>query len=98
MRGPPDPGAATEPARRRSATLKAINIPRQAMSMIGLIIGFGLYALAGRLQAPWNSVMVGGMFAVLGVSTFLYARGERWIQLLGLLLAVYGLLRAFVLH
>ncbi len=102
MRGPPDPDAApdvaTGAARRRLGALKAVNIPRQAMSMIGLIIGFGLYALAGRLQAPWNSVLVGGMFAALGVSTFLYARGERWIQALGLVLAVYGLLRALVLH
>lgn len=78
--------------------MRAMNIPRQALSLIGLVLGFGLYALAGRLQAPWNSVLVGGMFAALGVGAFLYARGERWIQALGLVLVVYGLLRAFVLH
>ena len=66
--------------------------------MFGLIIGFGLYALSGRLQAPWNSVLIGAVFAALGVSAFLYARGERWIQALGLTLVVYGLVRAFLLH
>ncbi|WP_407540938.1 hypothetical protein Q0M94_06000 [Deinococcus radiomollis] len=75
-----------------------MNLPRQAMSMFGLIIGFGLYALSGRLQAPWNSVIIGTVFAALGVSAFLYAKGERWIQVLGLILVAYGVLRAFFLH
>lgn len=66
--------------------------------MLGLIIGFGLYALAGRLPVPWDSVLIGLIFVALGVSAFVYARGERWIQALGLVLTVYGLLRALVLH
>ena len=75
-----------------------MNLPRQAMSMFGLIIGFGLYALSGRLQAPWNSVLIGAVFAALGISAFVYAKGERWIQALGVVLVVYGVVRAVFLH
>jgi hypothetical protein len=78
--------------------MQVLNLPRQLQGMIGLIIGFGLYALAGRLAAPWNSVLVGSVFAALGVSAWRYARGERWIQVLGVVLLVYGLLRVFVLR
>ena len=38
------------------------------------------------------------MFALLGASAWVYARGERWIQGLALLLIIYGLLRALVLR
>ncbi len=44
------------------------------------------------------AVLFGGMFALLGVSAWVYARGERWIQGLALLLIIYGLLRTFVLR
>ena len=78
--------------------MKGMNLSRQALGAFGLIIGFALYALAGRLPVPWNSVLVGAMFAALGVSTFVYARGERWIQALGAVFVVYGLVRAFLLR
>ncbi|GGJ88623.1 hypothetical protein [Deinococcus aquiradiocola] len=75
-----------------------MNLSRQALGMIGLIVGFGLYGLAGRLHSPWNEVLIGSVFAALGVTAFVYARGERWIQALGALLFVYGLVRAFLLR
>ncbi|GGR02651.1 hypothetical protein [Deinococcus ruber] len=75
-----------------------MNLSRQVLGMVGLMIGFGLYALAGRLAAPWNSVLVGAVFAALGISTVVYGRGERWIQALGGVLLLYGLVRIFVLH
>jgi len=71
---------------------------RPLLGTLGLLIGFTLYALAGKLAEPWQSVAIGGMFALLGVSAWVYARGERWIQGLGLLLLIYGLLRATVLR
>ena len=71
---------------------------RPLLGTLGLLIGFTLYALAGKLAEPWQSVAIGGMFALLGVSAWAYARGERWIQGLGLLLLIYGLLRATVLR
>ncbi|WP_424950650.1 hypothetical protein [Deinococcus sp.] len=75
-----------------------MNLSRQALGAVGLIIGFGLYALAGRLPAPWDSVLVGAMFVALGVGACVYARGERWIQALGALLILYGVVRAFLLR
>ena len=71
---------------------------RPLLGSIGLVIGFTLYALAGRLAEPWQSAAIGGMFALLGISAWVYARGERWIQGLALLLIIYGLLRTFVLR
>ncbi|WP_291429866.1 hypothetical protein [Deinococcus sp.] len=71
---------------------------RPLLGSIGLGTGFALYALAGRLAEPWQSAAIGGMFALLGASAWVYARGERWIQGLALLLIIYGLLRAFVLR
>ncbi|GAA5437016.1 hypothetical protein [Deinococcus aquaticus] len=71
---------------------------RPLLGSIGLGIGFALYALAGRLPEPWQSAAIGGMFALLGASAWVYARGERWIQGLALLLIIYGLLRALVLR
>lgn len=78
--------------------MKGMNLSRQALGALGLVIGFGLYALAGRLPAPWDSVLIGVLFMALGVAAFRYAQGERWIQALGLLLGVYGLIRAAFLH
>ena len=78
--------------------MKGMNLSRQALGALGLIIGFALYALAGRLPVPWNSVLVGVMFAALGVSACFYARSERWIQALGAAFVVYGLIRAFFLR
>ncbi|MVN88830.1 hypothetical protein GO986_18990 [Deinococcus sp. HMF7620] len=71
---------------------------RPLLGTLGLLIGFGLYALAGRLAEPWQSAVIGGLFALLGLSAWAYARGERWIQVLGALLLIYGLLRVFVLR
>ncbi|MHA0042550.1 hypothetical protein [Deinococcus sp. PEB2-63] len=71
---------------------------RPLLGTLGLLIGFTLYALAGKLAEPWQSAAIGGMFVLLGVSAWVYARGERWIQGLGLLLLIYGLLRATVLR
>jgi hypothetical protein len=71
---------------------------RPLLGTLGLLIGFTLYALAGKLAEPWQSAAIGGMFALLGLSAWVYARGERWIQGLGLLLLIYGLLRATVLR
>ncbi|AKH17153.1 MULTISPECIES: hypothetical protein [Deinococcus] len=71
---------------------------RPLLGTLGLLIGFTLYALAGKLAEPWQSAAIGGMFALLGVGAWVYARGERWIQGLGLLLLIYGLLRATVLR
>ncbi len=71
---------------------------RPLLGTLGLLIGFTLYGLAGKLAEPWQSVAIGGMFALLGLSAWVYARGERWIQGLGLLLLIYGLLRATVLR
>ncbi|GAA0507953.1 hypothetical protein [Deinococcus depolymerans] len=71
---------------------------RPLLGSIGLGIGFALYALAGRLAEPWQSAAIGGMFALLGASAWVYARGERWIQVLGSVLIIYGLLRALVLR
>ncbi|GGN37279.1 hypothetical protein [Deinococcus daejeonensis] len=71
---------------------------RPLLGTLGLLIGFTLYALAGKLAEPWQSVAIGGMFALLGLGAWVNARGERWIQGLGLLLLIYGLLRATVLR
>lgn len=74
------------------------DLKRPLISMAGLAIGFGLYALAGKLNNPWQSVAVGGMFVLLGVAAWVYAAGERWIQVLAVLLMLWGVLRAFFLH
>ncbi|MFC4640101.1 hypothetical protein [Deinococcus hohokamensis] len=71
---------------------------RPVLGTLGLMIGFGLYALVGRLAEPWQSVCIGALFVGLGVLAFWYARGERWIQILGAVIAAYGLLRALILH
>lgn len=75
-----------------------MNLQRQLMGVAGLMIGFAVYAFSDRLPAPWNSVLIGLLIVGLGVSAFVYARGERWIQVLGVILIVYGALRALVLH
>ncbi|GAA4016971.1 hypothetical protein GCM10022631_31930 [Deinococcus rubellus] len=66
--------------------------------MLGLAVGFGLYAAANRYGDPVASLLIGLMFIVLGALAIWYAKGERWIQVLGAVLAVYGLLRMTVLH
>ncbi|GGM11235.1 hypothetical protein [Deinococcus aerophilus] len=70
---------------------------RPLLGTLGLLIGFGLYAWAGDLPQPWQRLSIGAMFAALGISAVLYARGERWIQVLGSVLILYGVLRAFVI-
>ncbi|WP_288481558.1 hypothetical protein [uncultured Deinococcus sp.] len=75
-------------------------LPRPVLSILGLLIGFGLYALANRLAEPWQSLLIGALFALLGAGAWVYGRSgsERWIQALGALLFVYGLIRAFWLR
>ncbi|WP_309573034.1 hypothetical protein [Deinococcus sp.] len=75
-----------------------LDLSRMILGPVGLAIGFALYAGANRVQEPWRSVLVGAMFALLGIAALLYARGERWIRGLGGVLIVYGLLRATILH
>ena len=76
----------------------AMNLLRPVLGILGLAIGFGLYAAAGRYGEPVASILIGLMFVLLGLLAFWYARGERWIQVLGAVLALYGLLRMTVLH
>ena len=72
------------------------NLPRPVISIIGLSIGFLLYFLAGKLGQPWETLVISGLFVVLGVAAWRYAAGERWIQVLGLILGAWGVLRAFL--
>ncbi|GAA5533786.1 hypothetical protein E5F05_21000 [Deinococcus metallilatus] len=71
---------------------------RPLLGLLGLAIGFGVYPLAERAPQPWPGVLIGAMFVLLGVGAWLYARGERWIQVLGAALLVYGLLRMFLIR
>ncbi|WP_291423652.1 hypothetical protein [Deinococcus sp.] len=71
---------------------------RPLLSLAGLGIGYALYQLAHRLGEPWQSVAVGALFVLLGGAAWVYAAGERWIQVLAALLLVWGVLRAVLLH
>ena len=75
-----------------------LDLSRTVLGPLGLAIGFALYAGAGQVDEPWRSVLIGAMFALLGGAALVYARGERWIQGLGIVLIAYGLLRAAVLR
>ncbi|TSA81387.1 hypothetical protein FNU79_15385 [Deinococcus detaillensis] len=75
-----------------------MNLLRPVMGMLGLAVGFGLYAAAGRYGDPVASILIGLMFVALGGLAIWYAKGERWIQVLGAVLAVYGVLRMTLLH
>lgn len=72
------------------------HLPRPLISMIGLAIGFLLYSLAGRLGPPWETILISLLFVALGVAAWVYAQGERWIQVLGVLLAAWGIVRVFL--
>lgn len=67
---------------------------RQLLSMAGLAIGFGLYALASRLGEPWQTLSIAALIALLGAAAWAYAQGERWIQVLAGVLWTYALVRA----
>ena len=71
---------------------------RPLLGTIGLMIGFGVYAVAGDLPQPWQRLSIGAMFALLGISAVIYAKGERWIQVLAAVLILWGVLRAFLIH
>lgn len=71
---------------------------RPVLGMLGLALGFGVYPLLGRAPDPWPDVLAGLLFVALGVTAWVYARGERWIQGLGLLLGLYGVARMIFLR
>ena len=71
---------------------------RPLLGLLGLAIGFTVYPLVNRAPDPWPHLLVGGLFVALGVGAWLYARGERWIQVLGVVLTVYGLARMLFLR
>lgn len=66
---------------------------RPLLGGLGIAIGFLVYGWANQAPEPWPRLLVGSMFVALGGSAWVYARGERWIQVLGVVLAVYGVLR-----
>lgn len=72
------------------------DVMRPLVSIIGLLLGVGLYQFALRFPEPWSDVVIGLYFAALGVATFVYGRDQRWIQVLGVLLMVFGAVRAFL--
>ena len=67
---------------------------RPLISIVGLAIGFGLYALAGRLAEPLQSLCIAAFFTLLGAAAWAYAQGERWIRVLAGVLFAYALFRA----
>ena len=69
---------------------------RQVLGIIGLLLGVSLYQMTLRLPDPWESVAIGLYFVILGALAFWYAQGERWIQVLGMLLIAFGIIRAFL--
>lgn len=71
---------------------------RLILGPLGLFIGFVIYGQALSLEQPWQSIVIGGFFVVLGVTAWVYAKGERWIQVLGVILMLYGLARAIFLQ
>ncbi|WP_102126101.1 hypothetical protein [Deinococcus planocerae] len=71
---------------------------RPLLGILGLAIGFTVYPLVQRAPEPWPHLLVGAMFVALGVSAWVYARGERWIQVLGVLLMLYGVARMLFLR
>ncbi|GBF07675.1 predicted membrane protein [Deinococcus aerius] len=71
---------------------------RPLLGILGLAIGFGVYPLAESAPQPWPHVLIGGMFVALGLAAWFYARGERWIQALGVLLMLYGVARMLFLR
>ena len=74
------------------------HVLRQLLSLAGLGIGFGLYALSTRLPGIWQHVAVGAMFVLLGAAAWVWAAGERWIQVLAVILIVWGVLRALLIR
>lgn len=74
------------------------HLQRQLISLAGLAIGVGLYFLSTKLPGIWQHVAVGGLFVALGVAAWVYAAGERWIQVLAAVLILWGVLRAFLIH
>ena len=69
---------------------------RQLVGILGLLIGLGLYQFALRFPPPWSSVVIGLYFAALGGAAISYAKGERWLQVLGIVLIVFGVARMFL--
>lgn len=75
-----------------------MNLLRPVLGMLGLALGYGLYQSAARYGDPVASILIGAMFVLLGITAVWYAKGERWIQVLGAVLGVYGLLRMTLLN
>lgn len=69
---------------------------RQFVGIVGLLLGFGLYQFALRFPEPWSNVVIGVYFAALGIGALVYARGDRVVQVVGGLLLLFGVVRAFL--
>ena len=74
------------------------HVQRQLISLAGLGIGVLLYGVSSRLPGVWQHVAVGAMFVLLGAAAWVWAAGERWIQVLAVILCVWGVLRALLIR
>ncbi|KEF34030.1 MULTISPECIES: hypothetical protein [Deinococcus] len=71
---------------------------RWALGALGLTIGFAVYPLLGRLPGPWPDLLAGAVFVALGAAAWRSASGDRFVQGVALLLALYGLARMLFLR
>ncbi|MBB6098901.1 hypothetical protein HNR42_002336 [Deinobacterium chartae] len=73
-----------------------MNFTRPLLGLAGLLIGGLIFTAVLSAPEAWQAPIMSAIFGTLAVATWFYARGERWIQVLALIIGLYAVIRLFL--
>jgi len=74
-------------------------MPRMSplLGIVGLGLGAGLYFLISLAPQPLERFLYLAFYLALGAGVALWGKGDRTVQIVGGVIAVYGVVRTFLL-
>lgn len=73
--------------------LEAVNVPRFVISILGLLIGIGVFTFSSRLPAPWDQLSAVVFYVLLAVGTWFYGKEDKFVRGVAVAILIWALVR-----